>query len=162
MAGWVVDRTVVTVGAFWCDQRASAHWSQGEVRMSAANDKMSCHLFFLKKKPRELFFKKKSHEKNLAVFSFLYLKKIKFQKYMSVFKYFKNIPRSPSHRATGPMCNFFFKFATKSLEKKKQALSPVGGATAPPFFFSDFYFCRDLFWAIRACIRHHRRQDLGR
>ena len=48
---------------------------------------------------------------------------------MSVFKYFKNIPRSPSHRATGPMCNFFFKFATKSLEKKKQALSPVGGAT---------------------------------
>src|SRR6185437_14647160 len=48
---------------------------------------------------------------------------------MSVFKYFKYIPRSPSHRATGPMCNFFFKFATKSLEKKKQALSPVGGAT---------------------------------
>ena len=48
---------------------------------------------------------------------------------MSVLKYFKNIPRSPSHRATGPMCNFFFKFATKSLEKKKQALSPVGGAT---------------------------------
>ena len=48
---------------------------------------------------------------------------------MSVLKYFKNIPRSPSHRATGPKCNFFFfKFATKSLEKKK-ALSPVGGAT---------------------------------
>ena len=86
---------------------------------------------------------------------------------MSVFKYFKNIHRSPSHRVTGPMCNFFFKFATKSLEKKKEgvgtcrppngrqgpvahpsgdrALSPVGGATGPPFFFSDFYFCRDLF-----------------
>ena len=48
---------------------------------------------------------------------------------MSVLKYFKNIPRSPSHRATGPKCNFFFfKFATKSLEKKKD-LSPVGGAT---------------------------------
>ena len=46
---------------------------------------------------------------------------------MSVLKYFKNIPRSPSHRATGPNCNFFFfKFATKSLEKKKD-LSPVGG-----------------------------------
>ena len=73
-----------------------------------------------------------------AVFSFLYLKKIKFQKYMSVFKYFKNIPRSPSHRATGPMCKFFFfKFATKSLEKKR-------GGDSPPFFFSDFYFCRDL------------------
>ena len=30
-----------------------------------------------------------------AVFSFLYLKKIKFQKYMSVLENFKNIPRSP-------------------------------------------------------------------
>ena len=48
---------------------------------------------------------------------------------MSVLKYFKNIPRSPSHRATGPKCNFFFfKFAMKSLEKKK-AQSYVGGAT---------------------------------
>ena len=56
---------------------------------------------------------------------------------MSVLKYFKNIPRSPSHRATGPMCNFFFKFATKSLEKKK-AQSPVGGATGP--FFPGTYF----------------------
>ena len=46
---------------------------------------------------------------------------------MSVLKYFKNIPRSPSHRATGPICNFFFfKFATKSLEEKK------GGACRPP------------------------------
>ena len=77
---------------------------------------------------------------------------------MSVLKYFKNIPRSPSHRATGPKCNiFFFKFATKSLEKKK-AQSPVGGATGacrPPlgrqgpvarwegdraFFFPGTYF----------------------
>ena len=64
---------------------------------------------------------------------------------MSVFKYFKNIPRSPSHRATGPMCNFFFKFATKSLEKKKQALSPVGGATAPPFFSRTFIFAGTYF-----------------
>ena len=46
---------------------------------------------------------------------------------MSVLENFKNIPRSPSHRATGPKCNFFFfKFATKSLEKKK------GGACRPP------------------------------
>ena len=80
---------------------------------------------------------------------------------MSVFKYFKNIPRSPSHRATGPMCNFFFKFATKSLEKKKQGLSPVGGGdrglsptpratgacrpplgrqAPPPFFSGTFIF----------------------
>ena len=64
---------------------------------------------------------------------------------MSVFKYFKNIPRSPSHRATGPMCNFFFKFATKSLEKKKQALSPVGGATAPLFFSRTFIFAGTYF-----------------
>ena len=47
---------------------------------------------------------------------------------MSVLKYFKNIPRSPSHRATSPKCIFFLKFAMKSLEKKK-AQSPVGGAT---------------------------------
>ena len=54
---------------------------------------------------------------------------------MSVFKYFKNIPRSPSHRATGPMCNFFFKFATKSLEKKKGPVAPpqrATGACRPP------------------------------
>ena len=47
---------------------------------------------------------------------------------MSVLKYFKNIPRSPSHRATGPKCNFFFfKFATKSLEKKKGPVARWGG-----------------------------------
>ena len=46
---------------------------------------------------------------------------------MSVLENFKNIPRSPSHRAIGPKCNFFFfKFATKSLEKKG------GGPVAPP------------------------------
>src|SRR6185437_14308367 len=99
-------------------------------------------------------------------FLFYILKKIKFQKYMSVFKYFKNIPRSPSHRATGPMCNFFFQICNEVPGKKKQALSPVGGAMSPvggakgacrpplrrqgpvarwggrqpppPFFFSDF------------------------
>ena len=108
----------------------------------------------------------------MRFFLFYILKKIKFQKYMSAFKYFKNIPRSPSHRATGPMCNFFLKFATKSLEKKKGHVAPPNGRQGPvahpsgdrppPFFLSDFYFCRDLFWAIRACIRHHRRQDLGR
>ena len=49
---------------------------------------------------------------------------------MSVLKYFKNIPRSPSHRATGPKCNFFLsKFATKSLEKKKGACRPPQRAT---------------------------------
>ena len=58
---------------------------------------------------------------------------------MSVFKYFKNIPRSPSHRATGPKCNFFFfKFATKSLEKKKGPVARWGGDM--PFFFPGTYF----------------------
>src|SRR6185437_6170153 len=71
-------------------------------------------------------------------FLFYILKKIKFQKYMSVFKYFKNIPRSPSHRATGPMCNFFFKFATKSLEKKKRTCRP-------PFFSRTFIFAGTYF-----------------
>ena len=56
---------------------------------------------------------------------------------MSVFKYFKNIPRSPSHRATGPKCNFFFfKFATKSLEKKKTSPVARWGGDRPPLFFS--------------------------
>ena len=74
---------------------------------------------------------------------------------MSVFKYFKNIPRSPSHRATGPMCNFFFKFATKSLEKKKGDLSPPQRATGayrpslgrqgPPFFSRTFIFAGTYF-----------------
>src|SRR6185369_4710409 len=79
---------------------------------------------------------------------------------MSVLKYFKNIPRSPSHRATGPKCNFFFfKFTTKSLEKKKggacrpptgdRGLSPTPRATGAcrplggrqtPLFFSGTYF----------------------
>ena len=50
---------------------------------------------------------------------------------MSVLKYFKNIPRSPSHRATGPKCNFFFfKFATKSLEKKKGPVARWGATGA--------------------------------
>ena len=68
---------------------------------------------------------------------------------MSVLKYFKNIPRSPSIGRQAQCVIFFFKFATKSLEKKKEGavapptgdrpLSPEGWATGPPFFFSrDF------------------------
>ena len=46
---------------------------------------------------------------------------------MSVLENFKNIPRSPYGGATGLKCNFFFfKFATKSPEKKR------GGPVAPP------------------------------
>ena len=84
---------------------------------------------------------------------------------MSVFKYFKNIPRSPSHRATGPMCNFFFQICNEVPGEKKtspvarwggrqrpvahpsgdRALSPVGGATAPPFFGTYFELFERVF-----------------
>ena len=66
---------------------------------------------------------------------------------MLVLENFKNIPRSPyGGRQGSNVIFFFFKFATKSLEKKKEGacrpahprgdrgLSPVGGATGPPFF----------------------------
>ena len=46
---------------------------------------------------------------------------------MSVLKYFKNTPRSPSHRATCLKCNFFlFKFVMRSLEKKRPCRPPNG------------------------------------
>ena len=75
-----------------------------------------------------------------AVFSFLYFKKIKFQKYMSVFKYFKNIPRSPSHRATGPMCNFFFQICNEVPGEKKTSPVARWGGDRPPFFFLGLLF----------------------
>ena len=60
---------------------------------------------------------------------------------MSVLENFKNIPRSPSHRATGPMCNFFFQICNEVPGVKKgeggpvalptgdRPLSPTPGAT---------------------------------
>ena len=57
---------------------------------------------------------------------------------MSVLKYFKNILLSPSHRVTGPKCNFFFKFATRSLTKKMGRQAPVApGVGDRPFFARD-------------------------
>ena len=52
---------------------------------------------------------------------------------MSVLENFKNMPRSLYWGATGLKCNFFFfKFATKSLEKKKEwACRPPQGRQAP-------------------------------
>ena len=58
---------------------------------------------------------------------------------MSVLKYFKNIPRSPSHRATGPYCNFFLQIRNEVPGEKKgpvarwgsdRGLSPSPRATA--------------------------------
>ena len=61
---------------------------------------------------------------------------------MSVLKYFKNIPRSPSHRATAPKCNFFSQIFNEVPGEKKRGghvapptgdrpLSPTPGATGP-------------------------------
>jgi len=52
------------------------------------------------------------HGKYTGSFSFLYLKKLKFQKYMAISKIFKTIPLSPPAWATG-------------------GLSPTGWATGP-------------------------------
>ena len=58
---------------------------------------------------------------------------------MSDFKYFKNIPQSPPHRATCPKCNFFFLQIRNEVPGKKKGpvahptgdrgLSPTPGAT---------------------------------
>ena len=60
---------------------------------------------------------------------------------MSVLKYFKNIPRSPAiGRQALSVIFFFFKFTTRSLEKKRACRPPQGrqgpvarwGATGSP------------------------------
>ena len=48
---------------------------------------------------------------------------------MSVLENFKNIPRSPSHRATDPKCNFFLQICNEVPGEKKGGLSPTPGAT---------------------------------
>ena len=66
------------------------------------------------------------------LFFIFIFKKLKFQKYMSVLKNFKNIPRSPyGERHGSNVIFFFFKFETKSLEKKKGACRPPQRATGP-------------------------------
>jgi len=51
---------------------------------------------------------------------------------MSVLENFKNIPRSPSHRATGPKCNFFSSNLQRSpWRKKKGACRPPDGRQGP-------------------------------
>ena len=63
-------------------------------------------------------------------FSFLYLKKIKISKIYVRFGKFQKYTPVALGGVTGLKCNFFFfKFATKSLEKKKGGLSPTPGAT---------------------------------
>ena len=62
-----------------------------------------------------------------AVFSFLYLKKLKFQKYMSVLENFKNIPRSPYWGRQGSNVIFFLQICNEVSGEKKR-----GGPVAPP------------------------------
>ena len=65
---------------------------------------------------------------------------------MSVFKYFKNIPRSPPIGRQAQCVIFFFKFATKSLEKKKTSPVARWGGDRPPLFFSrTFIFAGTYF-----------------
>ena len=54
---------------------------------------------------------------------------------MSVLKYFKNTPRSPPIGRQALSVIFFFKFATRSLEKRGAVARPngrQGGPVAPP------------------------------
>ena len=65
---------------------------------------------------------------------------------MSVLENFKNIPRSPSHRATGPKCNFFLQICNEVPgEKKRGGLSPpqrATGACRPPLWRQGPLRCR--------------------
>ena len=51
---------------------------------------------------------------------------------MSVLENFKNIPRSPSHRATRSKCNFFLQICNEVSEEKKRGNGRQGGPVAPP------------------------------
>ena len=62
-----------------------------------------------------------------AIFSFLYLKKIKISKIYVSFEKFQNYPRSPYGRRQALDVIFFFKFATRSLVEKNER-----GACHPP------------------------------
>ena len=50
---------------------------------------------------------------------------------MSVLKYFKNMPRSPHHRATGPKCIFFSSNSQRGPWQKKGACRPPNGRQGP-------------------------------
>ena len=54
---------------------------------------------------------------------------------MSVLENFKNIPRSPSHRATGPKCIFFLQICNEVPVEKRGGVAPpqrATGACRPP------------------------------
>ena len=51
---------------------------------------------------------------------------------MSVLKYFKNIPRSPPHRATGLKCIFFSQIRNEVPGKKGPVAPPTGDRGLSP------------------------------
>ena len=55
---------------------------------------------------------------------------------MSILKYFKNIPRSPPIGRQALSVIFFFKFATRSLAKKKGPVARWWGDRVPPPYIS--------------------------
>ena len=59
-----------------------------------------------------------------GVFSFLYLKKSKFQKYMSVLKYFKTTPGRPMGGRQALSAIFFLQICNEVPGKKNRSLSP--------------------------------------
>ena len=71
------------------------------------------------------------HASQTAVFSFLYLKKLKFQKYMSVLENFKNIPRSPYGGRQGSNVIFFLQICNEVPGEKKGGMSHPQRATGP-------------------------------
>ena len=73
-----------------------------------------------------------TYKEKWAVFSFLYLKKIKISKIYVCFGKFQKYTPVVLWGATWLKCIFFFKFATKSLERKKEgACRPPNGRQAP-------------------------------
>ena len=68
-----------------------------------------------------------------AVFSFLYLKKNKISKIYVRFEIFQKYTPVALHRATGPMCNFFFQICNEvpGEKKKRGACRPPNGRQAP-------------------------------
>ena len=56
---------------------------------------------------------------------------------MSVVKYFRNIPRSPPIGRQALSVIFFFKFTTRSLEKRGPVAPPSGDRGNPPYIRSN-------------------------
>ena len=78
-------------------------------------------------------------------FFFFIFKKIKISKIYVRFEIFqKYTPGRPPIGRQAQCVIFFSNLQRSPWRKKNKPCRPLGGRQAP-FFFSDFYFCRDLF-----------------